>query len=87
MSERLLHGNRCARCGDRLTAGLGQCYRCIEADGRRREHWKKALPTLASNLVTGAALCRARDLAYRNACNWIRGEEVLWMPGCNRTAP
>ncbi len=51
----------------------------------RDEAWKVKLPTLASNLRIGAALCRAHLLGDPSVRNWLGCSS--WKPGCGRSAP
>ena len=45
------------------------------------------LKMLARNLSAAAMLCAVWRQTFENTAMWIRGEEVLWRPGCGRSVP
>ena len=60
------------------------CTRC-GGDGIASVFERTALHTLAVNLATAAALCRAHELGYCNG--WFTsklGRDAGWTPGCGR---
>ena len=60
-------------------------YRCDERTGSPIPEIVGSLSTLAANLATAAALCRAHQLGYYNG--WFTSKlkrDAGWKPGCGR---
>ena len=61
-----------------------ECF-CSSDDSECDWHWN--FRKLVANLYQAALLCKAHEIAFRNAREWVRGEAIRWWPGCGRSAP